>query len=237
MSIKWENIIFTKWKVGVGFCGPCPMSIKWKNNNLYKVLGQSWILTHEYQVRKYNFHKVKSWGGILWTVPHEYQVNKIQFTQSAWTIVDRAPWVSSEKIIIYTKCLDNRGSCPMSIKWENIIFTKWKVGAGFCGPRPMSIKWKNNNLQKVLGQSWILPHQYQLFFWCGIVWSVPHQYHDKNMLGQYWILPHQYHMNVFVLGQSWILPHEYQVRKYNFHKVKSWGGILWTVPHEYQVKK
>ena len=139
----------------------------------------------------------------------------------------------------------------------------------------------------MLGQSWILPHQYQLFFWvwdcvvrapsvsrqkyawtildpapsvsheffcawtivdpapsvsniffgCSIVWSVPHQYHDKNMLGQYWILPHQYHMIFFVLGQSWILPHEYQVRKYNFHKVKSWGGILWTVPHEYQVKK
>ena len=51
------------------------MSIK-KNNNLHKVLGQSWILPHEYQVRKYNFHGNKSWGGILWTVPHEYQVKK-----------------------------------------------------------------------------------------------------------------------------------------------------------------
>ena len=112
ISIKWENIIFTKWKVGAGFCGPCPMSIKWKNNNLHKVLGQSWILPHEYHM------------------------------------------------IFY--CLDNRGSCPMSIKWENIIFTKWKVGVGFCGPCPMSIKWKKYNLHKVLGQSWTVPHEYQV---------------------------------------------------------------------------
>ena len=79
------------------------------------MLGQSWILPHEYQVRKYNFHKVKSWGGILWTVPHEYQV---------------------KKIIIYTKCLDNRGLKKKNKKKKKIK----KKCLDNRGPWPMSIK-------------------------------------------------------------------------------------------------
>ena len=155
------------------------------------MLGQYWILPHQYHI---NFFVL----GQSWILPHQYQIfflgvglcGPCPISITTKICLDNTGSCPISITLIFL-CLDNRGSCPIS---EKIISQIFFLGVGLCGPCPISITTKicldNTGSCPIsitlIFCAWTIvdpaPSVSNIFFGCWIVWTVPHEYQVKKII-------------------------------------------------------